>query len=317
MLAQRRCYDTLMLLLLLLLRMHRRLLWLGWLRLLLLLVHQVLLRLLHGLLLLLLLLLMLQLLLLGVCLLSLHVWVLGMHLVVHRRVDEGRTVGTVQNAALVVDRRRLELARGVDDRCGGGVSVDGRIDRSVSHVADHTGRRRARPVAGHVHAVLLLLLVVGRVTYVHAVIGWKSGIGHARLLTGGGVAVATVVSRHAALAQHARIAWIRGLLGLLLLHSRLALLRHLHSCSIVLMLLVRMVDPAVTQIRDVRVRKVRTHAMVTVRVMLMLVRWLLLRPVYARTLLVQQLAAVRGTLGQQGNLRRRRFCGDAFLLFFF
>ena len=189
-------------------------------------------------------------------LLGLHVRVLGVHLVVHLRgVDEGRTVGPVEDAALVVDRRRLELAGGVDDR-GAGVAVDRR--RRVAHVAHQAGGRGARPVAGHVHAVLLLLLlIVGGVPDVHAVVGREPGVGHAGLLARGG---AVVVARHAArLPQHARVAGVARLLGLLL--HRLLLLGHLDGGAVVLLVLVRMLDPAIAQIRDVRIREVRTHAM--------------------------------------------------------
>lgn len=247
---------------LLLLRVHRRLLWLLGLRLLLL-VHHVLRGLLHMLLLLGRLRLLLGLLI--VRLLGLHVRVLRVHLVVHLGVDQGRTVGAVEDAALVVDRGRLELAGRVDDGRGG-VTVD--RGRGVPHVADHPRVGGVRPVAGHVHAVLLLLLVVGRVPDVHAVVGREARVGHARLLTRGrGRPV--VVARYA-LAKHARVAGIRGLLGLLL--HRLLLLRDLNGRAVVLLVLVRMLDPAISQIWDVRIRKIRTHAMA-------MSVWLLRRPV--------------------------------------
>lgn len=140
--------------------------------------------------------------------------------------------------------------------------------RGVTHVADHPRVWGVRPVAGHVHAVLLLLLVVGRVPNVHAVVGRESRVGHAGLVPrGGGRAV--VLARYA-LAQHARVAGIGGLLGLLL--HRLLLLRYLYRGAVVLLVLVRMLNPAIAKIWDVRIRKVRTHAMA-------MSVWLLGRPV--------------------------------------
>lgn len=130
-LTERRRNDTLMLLsLLLLLRMHPTLSLLRCtLRLLLLLIHHMLLLCLQ--------MLMLRLLLRMLRLLRLHMRMLAVHLVVHLRLDEGRTVRSVEYATLMIDSGRLELATGIDNG-GGRVSVGGRC---VPHVA-HTGGRR-------------------------------------------------------------------------------------------------------------------------------------------------------------------------------
>lgn len=115
--------------LLLLLRMHR---WL------LLLIRALLLLLIHHMLLLLLLLLHV-LMLLKRWLLSLHVGVLGVHLMMHLGLDEGvRAVGSVEDAALVIDRGRLELAARVDDRRRG-MAIRG---WRVTHVTAHRRARR-------------------------------------------------------------------------------------------------------------------------------------------------------------------------------
>lgn len=174
-------------------------------------------------------------------------------MMVQLSVHQGWTVGSIEDAALMVHRCRLQLARGVDDR-GGRVAVDG--SRGVTHVAHHPRGRRTCPVASHVHAVfLLLLLIVCCIPDVHAVVWRKPWIGHSRLLSSRG---AVVVPRHTALSQHAGVARVTGLLGLLL--HRL-LLRHLDRGAVVLLVLMRMLHPAIAQIRDIRICKIRTHAM--------------------------------------------------------
>ena len=63
-----------------------------------------------------------------------------------------------------------------------------------------------------------------------------------------------------ALAEHGGIARVGGLLGLLW-NRLLLLLRHLDGRTVVLLVLMRMLHPAIAQIRDVRVGEIRTHAM--------------------------------------------------------
>lgn len=216
------------------------------LRLLLLLVH-------HVLLLLRLYVLVLRLLLGVLGLLGLHVGVLGVHLMVHLGLDERRAVRPVEHAALVIDRGRLELAARVDDRRGR-MPVRG---RRVPHVP-HAGARRGRPVSPHpvdAAAVLLLMLVVGRAPHVHTIVRREPGVRHVLLATSGAI----VVAGHT-LPEETRVTRIRGLLRLLL--HRLRLLGHLDGGTVVLLMLMRVFHPAITQVRDVRIREVRTHATV-------------------------------------------------------
>lgn len=51
------------------------------------------------------------------CLLSLHMRVLGVHLMMHLSLDgERRTVRPIENASLMIDGGRLEFTARVDDR---------------------------------------------------------------------------------------------------------------------------------------------------------------------------------------------------------
>lgn len=122
----------------------------------------------------------------------------------------------------------------------------------------HTGARRRRPVTGHaVHtSVLLLMLIVRRVSHVDSIVRGKPRIRHILLSC---PRSAIVVPGHS-LTQQTRIARIAGLLRLLL--NRLRLLWHLYGRTVVLLMLMRMFHPAITQVRDVRIREVRTHATV-------------------------------------------------------
>lgn len=240
---RRRDHPLVLLSLRLLLRVHAGLRLLrGRLRLLLLLVHHVLLLRLE----------MLLLLRLVLALLWLHVGVLRVHLVVHLRLDQRRAVRSIEHATLVIDRGRLKLATRVHDR-GGRMPVRG---RRVPHVA-HAGAGRRRPVPTHpVHApVVLLVLIIRRVTHVHPIVGRKPRIRHILLTARRPI----MVAGHA-LAQEAGVARVAGLLGLLL--HRLRLLGHLDGRTVVLLMLMRVFHPAITQVRDVRIREVRTHATV-------------------------------------------------------
>lgn len=229
----------------LLLRVHAGLRLLrGRLRLRLLLVHHVLLLRLEVL--------VLLLLLRMLSLLRLHVRVLGVHLVVHLGLDQRRAVRAVEHATLMIDRGRLELATRVDNRSGR-MSVRG---RRVPHVT-HAGAGGRRPVAAHAvdAAVLLLVLIIGRVPHVHPIVGRKPRIRHILLAAGG-----PIVVPGDSLTEETGVARVRGLLGLLL--NRLRLLGHLDGGTVVLLMLMRVFHPAITQVRDVRIREVRTHATV-------------------------------------------------------
>lgn len=212
------------------------------LRLLLLLVHHVLLLCLK--------MLMLLRLLLVLGLLWLHVRMLRVHLMVHLGLDERRAVRSIEHATLMIDRGRLKLATRVDNRSGR-MSVR---RRCVSHVA-HTRAGGRRPVTTHsVHAaVLLLMLIIGRVSHVHPIVRRKPRIRHILL----GARCPIMMARYS-LTQEAGIAWVPGLLRLLL--NRLRLLGHLDGGTVVLLMLMRVFHPSITQVRDVRIREVRTHA---------------------------------------------------------
>lgn len=101
--------------------------------------------------------------------------------------------------------------------------------------------------------MLLLLLVIGRVADVHPVVGWKPRVGHTLLGAG------SVVMRRHPLSEKSRVGRVRRLLRLL---HRLCLLGHLDGSTVVLLVLMRVFDPAISQVRDVRIREVRTHAIV-------------------------------------------------------
>lgn len=179
---RRRDHPLVLLRLLLLLRMHAGLgLLRRRLRLLLLLVHHVLLLRLK--------MLMLLLLLWMLRLLRLHVRVLRVHLMMHLRLDKRRAVRSIEYATLMIDRGRLKLATRIDNGSGR-MSVRG---WRVSHVA-HTGARGRRPVTTHpVHAaVLLLMLIIGRVPHVHSIVRRKPRIRYVLLATGGPI----VMARH-------------------------------------------------------------------------------------------------------------------------
>lgn len=128
--------------------------------------------------------------------------------------------------------------------------------RRVPHVT-HAGAGGRRPVAAHAvdAAVLLLVLIIGRVPHVHPIVGRKPRIRHILLAAGG-----PIVVPGDSLTEETGVARVRGLLGLLL--NRLRLLGHLDGGTVVLLMLMRVFHPAITQVRDVRIREVRTHATV-------------------------------------------------------
>lgn len=71
------------------------------------------------------------------CLLSLHVRVLGVHLMVHLSLDgERRTVRAIENASLMIDGSCLKFAARVDDRRGRMTVRRG----CVTHVSHPRGR---------------------------------------------------------------------------------------------------------------------------------------------------------------------------------
>jgi hypothetical protein len=121
-------------------------------------------------------------------LLRLHVRMLAVHLVVHLRFNERRTVRSIEHAALMIDSGRLKFATGIYNG-GGRVPVGG---WRMSHVT-HTGTRRGRSVTtGHaVHtSVLLLMLIVGRIPHVDPIVRGKPRIRHVLLATRGSIMVA-------------------------------------------------------------------------------------------------------------------------------
>lgn len=101
--------------------------------------------------------------------------------------------------------------------------------------------------------MFLLLLIVSRISNVHSVVGWKPGVGHTLLTSSGSI----MVGRDT-LSEQAGITGIRALLGLL--GHRLALLGHLDGSPVVLLVLMGMVHPAISQVRDIGIGEVRTHA---------------------------------------------------------
>lgn len=104
--------------------------------------------------------------------------------------------------------------------------------------------------------MILLLLIVSCISDVHSVVRWKPRVWHTLLSSG-----CTVVVTRYALPEHTRVARIGALLRLLL-HA-LTLLWHLYRSPIVLLVLMGMFNPAIAQVRDIRIREIRTHATVS------------------------------------------------------